>query len=116
MCQKAVMPFGLTQTKWVWRNLVKFNKNEYRVLHLDKNPMYKYSLRTDLLEIISREKGLRILVDNRVAMTLQCGLAAKKANVTLGCIKKSFTSMTVKVLLPLCSALVKLHLEHCIQS
>ena len=48
-------------------------------------------------------------------MTQQCVFAAQKANRILGCIKRSMVSRSREVILPLCSALVRPHLECCIQ-
>jgi len=47
--------------------------------------MHQYRLGNDLLERSSAEKDLDVLVDNRLAMSLQCVLVAK-ANGILGCI------------------------------
>jgi len=100
---------------WAERNLMKFNNSKHRVLHMWRNnPMHQYRLRTDRLESSSVESDLRVLVD-KVTMRQQCALVAKKADGILGYIRKSVASRSRKVLLPLYSALVRLHLEYCVQ-
>ncbi|PKU47414.1 hypothetical protein llap_2316 [Limosa lapponica baueri] len=76
--------------------------------------MYQYRLGADLLKSSSVEKDLGVLVYNRMTMSQQCALVAKKANGILGFIKKSVASWLMEVILLLYFALVRPHLEYCV--
>jgi len=101
---------------WAERNLTKFNKGKCRILDLGRNnPTHQYRLGADLLDSSSAERDLAVLVGYKLTMSQQHALAAKQASGILGCIKKNVSSRSSEVLLPLYSALVRLHLEYCIQ-
>ncbi|PKU41432.1 hypothetical protein llap_8260 [Limosa lapponica baueri] len=89
---------------------MKFNQAKCRVLHLGQ-----CILGGECIESSPEEKDLGVLVDEKLNMSCQCALAAQKANHILGCIKRSGASRSRKVILPLFSALLRPHLEYCIQ-
>ena len=61
------------------------------------------------------KKDLGVLVDGKLAMSQQRALPAQEANHILVCISGSIASRVREVISLLYSALVRLHLEYCIQ-
>ena len=102
--------------RWACANLMKFNKAKCKVLHMCRgNPMHKYRLGDEWIESSPAEKDLGVLVDGKLTVSQKCVLTAQKSNHILGCIKRSVASRSREVILPIYSALMRPHLEYCVQ-
>ncbi|GAB0203263.1 hypothetical protein GRJ2_002791900 [Grus japonensis] len=102
--------------RWARANHMKFNKAKCKVLHMGRgNPKHNYWLGGEWIETSPEEKDLGMLSGDKFNMNQQCVLPAQKANRVLGCIKNCVATRSKEVILPLYSALVRHHLEYCIQ-
>ena len=94
-----------------------FNIKKCKSLHIGFNNIhYNYSMDGEILQEVQEETDLGIIISNDLKPSKQCVSAAKKANMTLGMIKRHIVSRDKKTILRLYKGLVRPKLEYCIQS
>ena len=69
-------------------NLMRFNKSKCKISLLGQSiSHYQYKIGDEKIGSSPAKKYLRVVVDGKLDMNLQCALTAQKANCILGCIK-----------------------------
>ena len=82
-------------------------------MHLgSQNTRQQYTLNGQILEAITEEKDLGVIVDNQLTFRTQAASAAKRANRVLSCIRRTIKYKEQDMIIPLYNALVRPILEY----
>ena len=106
-----------TMHKWSedWQML--FNIDKCKCLHIGYgNNHTTYQLGGTEVPTATQEKDLGIIVTENLKVSEQCAKVTKTANKVLGIIKRSYDDKSIANLLPLYKALVRPHIEYCVQA
>ena len=97
------MQIDLTSLEnWSKQWQLPFNASKCKVIHLGrKNPNRTYDLNDVILEVSDHEKDLGVIIDDNLKFRTHAAAAIKKANRTLGIIKKSYTSRDAMTISPI---------------
>ena len=103
--------------KWSkkWQMLFNFGKCKY--IHIGNGNMDKeYKMGDAVLGRTTQEKDLGVTFSADMKVSEQCGIAASKGNQILGLIRRTIMYKEKQLIVPLCKAIVRPHLEYCIQA
>ena len=117
-CDKQHLQNDLDRlVKWSekWQMLLNFGK--CKCLHTGHgNLNVNYKMGATVLGTTVKEKDLGVTISADMKVSEQCGIAASKGNQILGLIRRNITYKGKKLIIPLYKAIVRPHLEYCIQA
>ena len=98
-----------------WQML--FNCKKCTCLHVGYgNEEKEYKMGNTTLGKSQKERNLGVIISADLKVSEQCSIAAAKGNKVLGIIRRHIACRDRKILVPLYKALVRPHLEYCIQA
>ena len=115
--EKALLQSDLDRlVNWSNKWQMSYNVNKCNVLHIgSSNDRSNYSMNgTELLKV-NEEKDLGVTTSNDLKPGKHCSEVVKTANKLIGFIGRTFEFKSDKVVLTLFNALVRPHLEYCVQ-
>ena len=94
-----------------------FNFGKCKCLHTGHGNLdVNYKMGDTVLGTTVKEKDLGVTISADMKVSEQCGIAASKGNQILGLIRRNITYKGKKLIIPLYKAIVRPHLECCIQA
>ena len=120
---RMIMQENINQLmRWAETWQMEFNGKKCKIMHLGKsNPCFHYTMggfapAGIVLETVSEEKDLGVIVHDSLKPSHQCAKAAKKANSVLGQMRKAFQYRDKCTWLNLYVTYVRPHLECSVQA
>ena len=103
--------------KWSEKWPMLFNFQKCKCLHLGHgNTGVNYEMGGTILCKTVKEKDLGVTINANMKVTEQCRIAASQGNQILGIIRGNITYKEKGLIVPLYKAIVRPHLEYCIQA
>ena len=103
--------------KWSEKWQMLFNFGKCKCLHTGhRNLNVNYKMGDTVLGTTVKEKDLGVTISADMKVSEQCGIAASKGNQILGLIRRNITYKGKKLIIHLYKAIVRPHLEYCIQA
>ena len=103
--------------KWSEKWQMLFNFGKCKCLHTGSgNTGMNYEMGGTILSKTVKEKDLGITMNANMKVSEQCRIAASKGNQVLGMIRRNITYKEKSLIIPLYKAIVRPHLEYCIQA
>ena len=84
--------------------------------HRAWNTGMNYEMGRTILNKTVKEKDLGVSMNANMKVSAQCRIAASKGNQVLGMIRRNITYKEKSLIVPLDKAIVRPHLEYCIQA
>ena len=103
--------------KWSEKWQMLFNFGKCKCLHIGPgNTSMNYEMGETILSITVKEKDIGVTMNANMKVSEQCRIAASKSNQVLGMIRRNITYKDKSLIVPLYKAIVRPHLEYCIQA
>ena len=103
--------------KWSEKWQTLFNFGKCKCLHTGHGNLdVNYKMGDTVLGTTIKEKDLEVTIRADRKVSEQCDIAGSKDNQILGLIRRNITYKGKKLIIPLYKAIVRPHLEYCIQA
>ena len=115
--EKALLQSDLDRlVNWSKKWQMTYNIDKCKVLHIGSNNNHtSYSMNNTEITKVNEEKDLGVIICNDLKPGKHCTEVVKTANKLVGFIGRTFEFKSEKVILTLFNALVRPHLEYCVQ-